>query len=157
MPRIRLDPTSRLPIEPQVPPVLASLIEEPAPPIPEPTEYVELWARSSFSFLQAASLPEELIRVGAELGHGAIGICDRDGLYGIVRGWEECKRTGVRLVVGAEITLSEGPTVLLHVSNHAGYSNLCRILTESHRLHPKGKPRDEEGVPRNLYAGLAVD
>src|SRR5262249_47312899 len=115
MPRIRLDPTSRLPIEPQVPPVLDSLIDEPAPPIPEPTDYVELWARSSFSFLQAASLPEELVRVGAELGHGAIGICDRDGLYGIVRGWEECKRTGVRLVVGAEITLSDGPTVLLHV------------------------------------------
>jgi DNA polymerase III alpha subunit len=47
-------------------------------------------------------------------------------------------------------------TLLVHVENHAGYTNLCKILTESHRLHPKGQARDEDGVPRNLYAGVPL-
>ncbi len=123
--------------------------------------YVELAARSHFSFLLAASSPKELVDTARALGHDAIGIVDRDGLYGMVRAWEACKEAGVRLVVGCELSVSadgEAPyrTLLVHVENHAGYTNLCRILTESHRLHPKGQARDEEGVPRNLYAGVPL-
>ncbi len=123
--------------------------------------YVELAARSHFSFLLAASSPKELVDAARALGHDAIAIVDRDGLYGMVRAWEACKEAGVRLVVGCELSVSadgEAPyrTLLVHVENHAGYTNLCRILTESHRLHPKGQARDEVGVPRNLYAGVPL-
>jgi error-prone DNA polymerase len=123
--------------------------------------YVELAARSHFSFLLAASSPQELVETARALGHDTIAIVDRDGLYGMVRAWEACKEAGVRLVVGCELSVSadgEAPyrTLLVHVENHAGYTNLCGILTESHRLHPKGQARDEEGVPRNLYAGVPL-
>jgi DNA polymerase III alpha subunit len=40
---------------------------------------------------------------------------------------ETCEQTGVRLIVGCELGF-----VLLHVENHAGYSNLCRVLTHAH-------------------------
>ncbi len=154
--RIRIDPTSRLPLEP--------LPVEPSPPIPVPAEgqtgYVELAARSCFSFLQAASPPEELVQHAAKLGYDAIAITDRDGLYGMVRAEEEARRRGVRLVVGCELTVHGAPphaSVTVHIATHEGYKNLCQILTESHRLHPKGKPRQpEEGVPRNCFAGLPV-
>jgi error-prone DNA polymerase len=156
MGRIRLDPTSRMPFEP--PPA------EPSPPIPLPpggqTGYVELAARSSFSFLQAGSSPEELVQRAAELGYDAIGIADRDGLYGMVRAQEEAQKRGVRLVVGCELTIGAAPphaSITVHIASHDGYKNICRILTESHRLHPKGKPRTpEEGVPRNCFAGVPV-
>ncbi len=123
--------------------------------------FVELFARSNFSFLQAASSPEALVQRAVELGYDAIGVADRDGLYGMVRAHEESQKHGVRLVVGCELTVGAAPphaSVTVHVENHAGYSNLCRILTESHRLHPKGSPRRrEEGVPRNCFAGVPVD
>ncbi len=122
--------------------------------------YVELAARSNFSFLQAASSPEALVQRAAELGYDAIGIADRDGLYGMVRAQEEAVKRGVRLVVGCELTIGAWPphaSVTVHIESHDGYKNLCRILTESHSLHPKGEPRTpEEGVPRNCFAGVPV-
>jgi error-prone DNA polymerase len=152
--RVRIDPTSRLPLDP-VP-------EEKATPAPSLSHgYVELGARSNFSFLQAASSPEALVQRAAELGYDALGVTDRDGLYGMVRAHEEAKKRGLRLVVGSELTIHAGPphaSVTVHVIDHEGYSNLCRILTRSHALHPKGKPRKpEEGVPRNCFAGLPVE
>ncbi|MGH7284742.1 MAG: PHP domain-containing protein, partial [Polyangiaceae bacterium] len=123
-----------------------------------PSAYVELTARSNFSFLQAASSPEALVERAADLGYDTVAITDRDGLYGAVRAYEAAKSRGVRLVLGCEITIgTKAPffqlTVL--VENHAGYTNLCRILTLSHAPWQKGKPRESEpGRPRNVYAGI---
>ena len=125
--------------------------------------YVELAARSSFSFLQAGSSPQALVHQAAELGYDAIAIADRDGLYGMVRAEEQAREESdgkVRIIVGCELTIGAEPphaSIIVHVANHGGYKNLCRILTKSHELHPKGKPRKpEEGVPRNCFAGVPV-
>jgi error-prone DNA polymerase len=123
--------------------------------------------------LQAASPPEFLFQRAAELGYDALGIADRDGLYGIVRAHEEAEKRGLRLVIGCELTIDpeegdpeEGdpdarcrtkPTLLVHVENHTGYVNLCRILTESHARYTKGKARPrEDGVPKNCFAGIPL-
>src|SRR5438105_2079660 len=89
--------------------------------------FVDLEVRSCFSFLQGASPPERLVRRAADLGYDAIALTDVGGIYGIVRAMEACEQTGVRLIVGTELG-----RVLLHVENHAGYTNLCRILTKAH-------------------------
>jgi error-prone DNA polymerase len=165
--RVRIDPSSRLPFEP----VPVPLEPPPKPAIPRPArDFVHLAVRSNFSFLQGASAPAVLMERAAELGYDVLGLTDRDGLYGAVRAYEEAKKHGVRLVVGCELTLdptpgidadeawSNGaprPTLLVHIANQAGYTNLCKILTESHARHPKGKPRDpRDGVPRNCFAGV---
>src|SRR5262249_18287519 len=152
--RIKVDPASRLPSGPVPDDRVVALRPAFAP------RYVELEARSCFSFLQAASPPEELVQRAAELGYDAIAIVDRDGLYGMVRAHEEAVKQGVRLVVGCELTLdTDAPsTVAVLPQNHVGYTNLCRVLTESHARHPKGKPRKpEEGVPRNCFAGVPLE
>ncbi len=144
--------------------------------------YVELTARTNFSFLRGASSPERIVQRAADLGYDAIAVTDCDGLYGMVRALEEADRVGVRLVVGCELVIDDpksneplGALTVL-VEDHAGYTNLCRILTESHARHPKGKPRrasrsresrapsrDHEqrdvhgGTARNLYAGIPYD
>ena len=131
-----------------------------APSEPTGQGYVELAARTHFSFLQAASSPEELVERARELGYDAIGIADRDGLYGMVRAHEQAAKHGLKLVVGCELTVRVAPphaTLTVHVASGDGYANLCHLLTRSHALHPKGKPRrPEEGVPRNCFAGLPV-
>ena len=47
--------------------------------------YVELCTRSAFSFLEGASLPEDLVERAAELGHGTLALSDTDGLSGAPR------------------------------------------------------------------------
>src|ERR1700693_5484212 len=47
--------------------------------------YIELHARSAFSFLEGASLPEELAGVCVEHGMAAMAQLDRDGVYGAPR------------------------------------------------------------------------
>src|SRR5215813_7234179 len=47
--------------------------------------YVELRARSAFSFLEGSALPEELAGRCAQYQQPAMGIVDRNGVYGAVR------------------------------------------------------------------------
>ncbi|MEK6285281.1 MAG: error-prone DNA polymerase [Acidobacteriota bacterium] len=107
-------------------------------------DYVELHARSAFSFLEGASLPEELASVCAELGGSAMALLDRDGVYGAPRFHMAAKKTGIKAHIGAEISVvlatghasrithHESPritTLPLLVRNRAGYQNLCRLIT----------------------------
>src|SRR5687767_14964298 len=73
--------------------------------------YVELHARSAFSFLRGASTPEQLAIKAGELEIPALALCDRDGLYGAPRLFGSAKETGIRAIVGAELTM-EDQTIL---------------------------------------------
>jgi error-prone DNA polymerase len=66
--------------------------------------YVELHARSAFSFLEGASAPEELIAVCSNLGMPAMALLDRDGLYGSPRFHLAAKKAGIKAHIGAEVT-----------------------------------------------------
>ncbi|MFM7553805.1 MAG: PHP domain-containing protein, partial [Verrucomicrobiota bacterium] len=70
--------------------------------------YVELHARSAFSFLRGASLPEELTRTAASLGLPALAVCDRMGLYGAPRVFDTAREQGVRPILGAELAMDDG-------------------------------------------------
>ncbi|MEO2168113.1 MAG: PHP domain-containing protein, partial [bacterium] len=93
--------------------------------------YVELRCRSAFSFLEGASLPEELAGRAIELGYGAMALADRGGLYGAPRFWKAARDAGLRALVGAEVEFLEGRLLLL-VESAAGYRRLCRLLTLGH-------------------------
>ncbi len=68
--------------------------------------YIELHARSAFSFLEGASVPEELIAAAQELKMPAMALLDRDGVYGSPRFHMAGKKNGVKAHIGAEITVS---------------------------------------------------
>ena len=70
--------------------------------------YAELQVTSHFSFLRGASSCEELFAAAATLGIEALAIVDRNSLAGIVRAHEAAKSTGVRLVVGCRLDLTDG-------------------------------------------------
>jgi error-prone DNA polymerase len=91
--------------------------------------YVELHAHSAYSFLDGASLPEELAIRAAELGYGALALTDHDGVYGSLEFAQAAKAFGVRPITGAEVTLADGSHVTLLVESAMGYANLCRLLT----------------------------
>src|SRR5580658_5895830 len=92
--------------------------------------YVELHARSAFSFLEGASIPEALIARCADQNISAIALLDRDNLSGAVRLHQAAKKAGIRALVGAEITAKEGFRYPLLVETREGYQNLCRLLSK---------------------------
>ncbi len=105
--------------------------------------YVELHAHSAYSFLDGASLPEELAARAAELGYDALALTDHDGVYGSLEFAHAAKHFGVRPITGAEVTLAGGGHITLLCETRQGYANLCRILTDAHAgTREPGKERD---------------
>ena len=102
-------------------------------------DYVELHAKSAFSFLAGASLPEDLVRACAGRGVAALAVLDRDNLSGAVRLHKEAASAGVRAHVGAEITLADGTALPLLAETREGYRNLCRLITRIKLRAEKGK------------------
>ena len=112
--------------------------------------YVELHAHSAYSFLDGASLPEELALRAAELGYDALALTDHDGVYGSLEFAHAAKAFGVRAITGAEVTLEGGAHVTLLVEDARGYANLCRLLTAAHaqtRPKPAAEPPVRESGP----------
>ncbi len=103
--------------------------------------YVELHARTAFSFLRGGSRPEELADIAASKMLPAVAVCDRDGVYGAPLFTESAKEKGIRPIVGAEITLEDETILPVLVANRTGYQNLSRLLTRAHLRAEKGKPR----------------
>jgi error-prone DNA polymerase len=119
-------------------------------------DYVELRARSAFSFLDGASNPEDLALRAADLGYGALALADRDGLYGIPRFHAAAAKAGLRVIVGAELSdVAGGPLVLL-VESRAGYQNLARLLTVAQGNAPKGAARASWDEVEAHAAGLVA-
>ncbi|MBS2027725.1 MAG: error-prone DNA polymerase [Deltaproteobacteria bacterium] len=107
---------------------------------PPRTRYVELRARSAFSFLQGASLPEELAQRAADLGYEAMALGDAGGVYGCPRFHLAAKELGLRPLVAGDLQLTDGlGSVRLLVESERGYRNLCRLFTLSHQGRPKGE------------------
>lgn len=100
--------------------------------------YVPLWCKSNFSFLEGASHPEELVEEAHRLGLTAIAITDIDGVYGIVRAYSRAEALGIHLIIGSQISITDGSQIVLLVKNKIGYQNLCRIITNGRTSQPKG-------------------
>src|SRR5205814_123024 len=133
--------------------------------------YIEFHARSAFSFLEGASLPESLIETCANLGMPAMALLDRDGVYGAPRFYMAAKRAGIKAHIGAEINcenfsirncqfaigqqiskprirnqkskIENSFRLPLLVSSRAGYQNLCSLTTKM-----KLRANKDEGAAR---------
>src|SRR5881396_1797997 len=124
--------------------------------------YVELHCHSAYSFLDGASLPEELAVRAAELGYPALALTDHDGVYGSLEFAHAAKHFGVRPITGAELTLTDGSHVTLLVETQQGYANLCRLITAAHaqtRLpgresQPPADPALDQALLEELNEGL---
>src|SRR5207253_2753895 len=101
--------------------------------------YTELHCKTNFSFLDGASHPDELVRRAAELGYRALAVTDRNSLAGVVRAHIAAKEVGLPLVIGAEITPTDAPPVVLWATDRASYGRLCRLITRGRRQAPKGE------------------
>ena len=118
----------------------SSPIPNPKSPIASPqSPYVELHARSAFSFLEGSSVPEELVARAAALDFPALALLDRDNISGAARFHMAAKKAGIRAHIGAEITCTDGHRYPLLAENRTGYQNLCRLITRMKLRAKKGE------------------
>ena len=108
-------------------------------------QFVELHARSAFSFLEGASVPEALAYACANKQLPAMALLDRNGLYGSPRFHLTAKSNKIKSHVGAELSVGETQESKscyypLLVKNRAGYQNLCRLITKTKLRAGKNKP-----------------
>ena len=95
---------------------------------------VELHATSAFSFLRAASPPEDLVDRAADLGYRSVALLDHDGVYGAPRFYKAARARGLHAIVGAVLAVEASGVrghLGIHVRNRAGYKNLCRLITNA--------------------------
>ena len=119
-------------------------------------DYVELHAASAFSFLEAASQPEDLVQAAVGQGIAAMALMDRNGFYGSPRFHTSAKANGMTAHVGAEIAAPDlgmrlaPPSALPHqhvpepvrvpllCTSRTGYQNLCQLITKF-KMRERGK------------------
>ena len=104
--------------------------------------YTELHCHSAFSFLDGASLPDELAAAAVELGYESLALTDHNTVSGAMEFAVSARALGLRPIHGAEIDLDDGRHLTLLVQDARGWSNLCRILTCAHAL-----TREQPGPP----------
>src|SRR3954447_19648188 len=121
--------------------------------------YAELHCHSACSFLDGASLPEELVAAAAELGHDALALTDHNTVSGSMEFAEAAAALGLRAIHGAEIDVVEpdrapgvrshevGRHLTLLVADGEGWRNLCRILTRAHAHTRDGSSARRIEVP----------
>jgi error-prone DNA polymerase len=133
--------------------------------------YVELHCHSAFSFLDGASLPDEIVPAALELGYDAVALTDHNSVSGSMEFAVSARALGLRPIHGAVVDLwpgdsraaqsgeagcragqqREGRHLTLLVEDAHGWANLCRILTRAH-AHTRDKP----GPPSPPWVDLSV-
>lgn len=102
--------------------------------------YAELHCRSNFSFLEGAAHPEELAEVAASLGLHALGLTDRNGLYGIVRFAEAARAVSLPTAFGVELDCGARGDIVLLARGPSGYSHMARAISNGQLAGTKGAP-----------------
>ena len=111
---------------------------------------------SNFTFLTGASHPPEMVASAAALGWQAIGIADVNSLAGIVRAHIAARDHGIRLVVGARLRPVDGPDLIAHPLDRAGYESLSVLLSEANMRGSKAAPVLYVADLARLSTGVAV-
>lgn len=101
--------------------------------------YAELHCISNFTFLRGASHPEELVERAAQLGYSALALADECSLAGVVRAHLAAKAAGIKLIIGSELRLADGPTLVLLAPDRNAYGNLSELITQARRAARKGQ------------------
>ena len=79
-----------------------------------------------------------MVQIAARLGISALGLCDRNGLYGAVELIQAAKAAGIHPIIGTELELAGGSRIRLLARSRTGYRQLCRAVSASQLAGVKG-------------------
>ena len=114
--------------------------------------YVELHAKSFYSFGMGASHVHELLAQAGEYGYPALALTDAN-LCGALEFARLAASLGIKPITGGELTLKDGSRLVLLAKTRQGYANISRLFTLANaadrrepRLDPARLAEHSEGV-----------
>ena len=131
---------------------------------------IHLHNHSDYSFLDGYSSVEQIAQRAKELGAPAIAITDHGNLSGVIDFYQECKKVGIKPIIGCELYVAEDrnfkekvkedgtPNEAYHITllamNECGYKNLIRIVTDAHLVGFYSRPKTDITVLRQYHEGV---
>ncbi|MBQ5602544.1 MAG: PHP domain-containing protein, partial [Clostridia bacterium] len=130
-------------------------------------DFVHLHLHSEYSLLDGACRITDIPQRAKELGQTAVAITDHGVMYGVVDFYKECKKEGIKPIIGCEVYLAEGSRfdkkhtgryfnthLVLLVKNEIGYKNLSYLVSSSFTDGFYVKPRIDIEILREHSEGL---
>ncbi|MBQ6013902.1 MAG: DNA polymerase III subunit alpha, partial [Firmicutes bacterium] len=129
--------------------------------------FTHLHVHTEYSLLDGAARIDKLVARAKELGMEALAITDHGVMYGAVQFYEQCKKQGIKPIIGCEVYTAartrfdkdsvldrnQGHLVLL-VKNDKGYQNLIKIVSQAYREGYYYKPRVDHDLLRQYSEGI---
>jgi DNA-directed DNA polymerase III PolC len=112
--------------------------------------FVHLHCHSGYSLLEGTASPQSLISAAKKHGMSALALTDHNNLYGAVSFFVQAQKAGIKPVLGMEVDLDDGSSLVLLARNLDGYRNLCQLATvlrlnsDPSTFQPPGYEEDEE-------------
>jgi len=103
--------------------------------------FTHLHVHSGFSFLYGTFTPEALVEKAYTLDIDSCALTDKNGLYGAIRFYRAAKKKGIHPILGTEVTLEDGSSLILLASSLKGYGNLCKLITHMHTSNERDNPK----------------
>lgn len=133
----------------------------------EVKNFVHLHTHTEYSLLDGMSKVTELVKHAKELGMESLAITDHGSMFGVVKFSKECKKNGIKPIIGCEVYTAErtmydktadvdraiGHLVLL-CKNKTGYQNLIKLVSRAYTEGFYYKPRTDMDELRTYSEGL---
>ncbi len=133
----------------------------------EEKKFVHLHVHTEYSLLDGANRIKDLVARVKELGMDSIAITDHGVMYGAIEFYKECKKNGIKPIIGCEIYTAPrtrfdkeaniddkmGHLILLAKDNE-GYKNLIKIVSKAFTEGYYYKPRADMDLLKQYSKGL---
>lgn len=129
--------------------------------------FTHLHLHTQFSLLDGACRLGELVSRAKELGMTSLAVTDHGNMYGAVDFYRECKKQGIKPIIGCEVYVSPRSRydkdktldskynhLVLLVKNETGYKNLIKMVSLSYTEGFYFKPRIDRDLLENTVMGL---
>ena len=132
------------------------------------SQFVHLHLHSEYSLLDGACRIKDIPARAAECGHSAVAITDHGVMYGAIAFYNECKKQGIKPIIGCEVYLASGSRfeknatknsskynhLVLLCENEIGYKNLMYMVSKGFTEGFYSKPRIDIELLRGHSEGL---
>ena len=112
--------------------------------------FIHLHCHSAYSLLEGTATPQALVSMAKRLKMPALALTDRNNLYGAIPFYTLAQKAGINPVLGMEVDLDDGSSLVLLARNMVGYTNLChlssilRLNSDPESFPPAGFGEDED-------------
>jgi DNA polymerase-3 subunit alpha len=130
-------------------------------------QFVHLHTHSHYSLLDGLSKVPDLVKRAKELGMPALALTDHGALYGAIEFYNECKKAGIKPIIGVEAYIAERSRfdkepgidakryhLTLLAKNNAGYKNLMKLVSRANMEGYYYKPRMDTELLKEHSEGI---